>query len=106
MDACTGGCDDHDDEHGDKNDRADYDHDHVATSSGSNSSNTATSRDVEDMTYHNRIHQHHQGTTHRRPLSDSASLSSCCCLHRNFLSCFSNRSSSSNLYTQLATHSM
>ena len=101
MHTCTGGCD----EHGGNNDGADYD----AASSGSNASNTATSRDVEDMMYHNRIHQHRQETTYRRPLPDSASLSSCCCLYRNFLSFFSNSSSgsssstSSNLYTQLLT---
>ena len=110
MRTCTGGCDDHLDEHGGNNDRADYDDDdhHVAASSGSNASNTATSRDVEDMLYHNRIHQQQQGRTHRCPLPDSASLPSCCCLYRNYLSFFSNNSSgssstSSNLYTQLLT---
>jgi hypothetical protein len=105
MHTCTGGCDDHFDEHGGNNDCADYD----AASSGSNASNTATSRDVEDIMYHNRIHKQQQGTSHRRPLPDSASLSSYCCLYRNFLSFFSNSSSgsssitSSNLYTQLFT---
>ena len=46
MHTCTGGCDDHLDEHGDNNARADYDHDHshhhVAASCCSNASKLTT----------------------------------------------------------------
>ena len=86
MHICIG-CDDHHHDEDEDDDHHDDYHHHAAGSSGG----CSVSDTSEDVMYHNRSHQQQQGPAHRRPLTDSASLSSYCCVQRNFLSFLSNK---------------